>query len=225
MEKEMDSSSVKIRAVASIIVAIIIAIGVIISAVILSRGDYGGMANQCITVGGRDQEKAMESSMAMNIEMMDSGREVGKQMMRYNYDSNTILVETANISGFSRANVVIDYDRAIVMIEVQGVCLASSLHGDMMNMADRITGYMRTDQEVIDIASVRIVNLNYERIGVIPAGYVTLSNGPIIRGLCAGDESYWTEQTGMTDQGGRKRRSASGSVRICIFGFCFNISF
>nr|XP_054768095.1 uncharacterized protein LOC129275604 [Lytechinus pictus] len=223
MEKEMDSSSVKIRAVASIVVAIIIAIGVIISAVILSRGDYGGMANQRITVGG--MEKAMESSMVMNIVMMESGREVGKQMMRYNYDSNTILVETANISGSSRANVAIDYDRAIVMIEIQGECLASSLHKDMMNMADRIIGFMKTDQEVIDITSARIVNLNYERIGVIPAGYVTISNGPIIRGLCAGDESYWTEQTGMADQGGRKRRSVSGSVQICLFGFCFNVSF
>nr|XP_054768094.1 uncharacterized protein LOC129275602 [Lytechinus pictus] len=159
--------------------------------------------------------------------MTEGSREVSKQMMRYNYDSNTILVETANISGSSRANVAIDYDRAIVMIEIQGECLASSLHGDMMDMADRIIGFMRTDQEVIDIASARIVNLNYERIGVIPAGYVTISNGPIIRGLCAGDESYWTEQTGMTDQGGRKKRQASStfSIQICIFQFCFSFSF
>ncbi|XP_041480261.1 uncharacterized protein LOC121427772 [Lytechinus variegatus] len=186
------------------------------------------MANQCITVGGRDQEKAMESSMEKNIVMTEGSGEVGKQMMRYNYDSNTILVETANISGSSRANVAIDFDRAIVMIEVQDECLASSLHGDMMNMADRIIGFMRTDQEVIDIASARIVNLNYERIGVIPAGYVTLSNGPIVRGLCAGDESYWTERTGMTaGQGGRKKRQASStfSIQICIFQFCFSFSF
>lgn len=227
MEKAMDSSSTKFHSIALVIAAIVVAIGVIVGAAIVARGDYGRDQGPCMTDGGRGAVKAMESSMVMNVMMVDGGREIGMQMARYDYEDNTVLIETANISGFIAANVAIDYDRSVVFIEIQGesLCLASSLYGDMMDMADRLTNFMmHRKQQTIDIANARTKDIRYARKGAIPAGYVTTSNGPIIRRLCAGDGSQWTEQTTMGG-GGRKRRSVSGNVRVCIFGFCFNISF
>ncbi|XP_003724633.2 uncharacterized protein LOC100893554 [Strongylocentrotus purpuratus] len=224
MEKAMDSSSAKFHSIALVIAAIVVAIGVIVGAAIIARGDYGRDHPRCLTDGGRGAVKAMESSMVMNVMLVNGGRKIGMQMARYEYEENTILIETANISGFA-ANVAIDYDRSVVFIEIQGesLCLASALYGDMMDMADRMTNFMMDrKQQTIDIATARTKDIRYARKGAIPAGYVTTSNGPLIRGLCAGDESHWTEQTTME---GRKRRSVSGDIRICIFGFCFNISF
>eukprot|EP00057_Strongylocentrotus_purpuratus_P002495 XP_003724635.1 PREDICTED: uncharacterized protein LOC100893680 [Strongylocentrotus purpuratus] len=230
MEKTMDSTSAKIHAISSVVVATIMAIGMIIAAVILAGGDYGRDLNRCTSTSGGGALKAMDKNVVMNVMMFDGKTEIGMQSARYDYDANTILVETpSNMTGFREATVVIDFTRSAVFTDVHGhsLCLASALHGDMMDMADMFTNFMRDGkQQAIDIAAARIKEMNYAIQGEIAAGYVTNSNGPIISALCTGDASYWTEQTSVMG-GGRRNRAVTfaGTIRICIFGFCFDIAF
>ncbi|XP_030843464.1 uncharacterized protein LOC105437919 isoform X1 [Strongylocentrotus purpuratus] len=221
----------KIHAFSSVIVAIIVAVGVIIAAVIVADGEYGRGPIPCMTTNGGGALKAMPSSVTMDIMIIHDETEIGMQRARYDYDKNTILVETPAITdGFSNATIAMDYDRSVVVIKLldeDDFCYVSALSGDMMDMADRSTKFMEMGhtghEQAIDVNTADDVEMSYQTAGLIPAGYVTNANGPIIRALCAGDESYWSKPRMSSSR--TRRRSGRASARFCIFGFCFNINF
>ncbi|XP_054769198.2 uncharacterized protein LOC129276819 [Lytechinus pictus] len=229
-EKIMDSEPAKLHAISSIIVSIIVTVGVIVATAILAGGDYGRGSNSCMITDGGASSKAMTSSKAMDVMIMKGDEEIGMQTTWYDYSSNTLQAETpSGASGqFFNSTIVIDYNREVIFISIldQHKCYASSLSGDMKEMSDRSIEFMGREQDheqAMDIKMHRDIDLNYRTDGQIPAGYVSKANGPIIRALCMGADSYWTKPR-MTSSDIR-RREIRISTRICVFFICFNLNF
>eukprot|EP00057_Strongylocentrotus_purpuratus_P008909 XP_011663383.1 PREDICTED: uncharacterized protein LOC105437919 [Strongylocentrotus purpuratus] len=177
LEKTMDSEHAKIHAISSVIVATIVAVGVIIAAVIVADGDFGRGPIPCMAINGGGALKAMPSSVTMDIMIIHDETEIGMQRHDTTKTKTRILVETPAITdGFTNATIAIDYDRAI------------------------------------DVNTADDVEMSYQTAGLIPAGYVTNANGPIIRALCAGDESYWSKPRMSSSR--TRRRSGRASCRV-----------
>ena len=85
--------------------------------------------------------------------------------------------------------------------------------------------------QVVQLSTVPFAHECYVLIGLLPADYVTSSNGAIIQGLCSGRDAYWavpsSESSGESELQGRDKRASSpayyysNSICDCPSGTCW----
>ncbi|XP_030842913.1 uncharacterized protein LOC100887917 [Strongylocentrotus purpuratus] len=142
----------------------------------------------------------------------------------YDRQSNTVLIESpANISeSSSAATIAVDLDRSVMFMSFHdsNTCIGLAIEDDF---AHQVRDYVEENgQNEIDISSVAFDIENYRLVGQIPAAYIQATNGPVIRGLCAGRNTFWALPVTGEEHDRLRREVDCGIFRacVCMYNLC-----
>eukprot|EP00057_Strongylocentrotus_purpuratus_P025546 XP_011680020.1 PREDICTED: uncharacterized protein LOC100893865 isoform X2 [Strongylocentrotus purpuratus] len=204
--------------VAAVLTAAVLASGLIAAAIIFRSGGYP--VAMCPAVGNQvAQPMTLSGNKVKRADLTNEKGDHLTEAFDYDRQSNTFLIDSpANITESSNAaTIAVDINRSVMFVRFHdsNICIGLVIEDDF---AHRVRDYVEENgQNEIDISSVAFNFKKYRLDGQIPAAYFQDTNGPVIRSLCAGRNTFWAQDV-TVEKHARLRRHGRTSNMFCV---CF----
>eukprot|EP00057_Strongylocentrotus_purpuratus_P007886 XP_011662360.1 PREDICTED: uncharacterized protein LOC105437459 [Strongylocentrotus purpuratus] len=196
-------------AIAAVLTAAVLASGLIAAAIIFRSGGYP--VTTCPPGGDQvAQHMALSGNKVKSADLTNKNGDHLTEAFDFDRRSNTILIDApANITESSAAaTIAVDIDRSVMFMcfHDSNSCISLVIEDDF---AHQVRDYVEENgHDGIDISSVAFNIEKYSLVGQIPAAYIKANYGLVIRGLCAGRNTFWAVPL-TVEEHDRVRRSCT----------------